>query len=461
MSKDTTLSEFTEQQQDDPTSGEELREDGFLTLSRDWSVSTLSEVAKKGGLVDGDWIESDDMDEDGEIQLVQLGHIGQGRFKGEPNRFITKEFAEKEDCTVLSEGDLLISRMQEPILRCCLLPSFEKESVMAVDIARLQESEGWNRQFLKYVLNSRPIWKQGIAWASGTTRKRISRKNMEKLRLPTPSLSEQQKIATILYTIDRAIEKTEQIIEQVDKLKSGVVQQVFTEGTRDHETYQNTKSGKAPEEWELTRFEEVITDTRYGTNTKSNTESDGYPTLRIPNIVNKRVTVDDLKHTPLSEDEIERLKLADGDILVIRTNGNPDYVGRCATFDERDEPFVFASYLIRVRVDKSRVRPAYVREFLNSRRGRSEMAGWIRSSAGNYNLSVGAMEKFQIPIPSLEEQDEMVEKITEVGRTIQTNQQYCNELQRLKRGLMQDLLSGTVRTTDTNIEVPDEIAQHG
>ena len=89
------------------------------------------------------------------------------------------------------------------------------------------------------------------------------------------------------------------------------------------------------------------------------------------------------------------------------------------------------------------------------------MVGWIRSSAGNYNLSVGAMEKFQIPIPPLEEQDEIVEKISEVEKTIDTNRGCQNRLQRFRRGLMQDLLSGTVRTTDSNIQTLQEIAQYG
>jgi type I restriction enzyme S subunit len=294
-----------------------------------------------------------------------------------------------------------------------------------------------------------------------TTQANLGKGIVKKHRVPVPPLEEQRKIATVLHNVDQAIQKTEEIIEQANAVKSGVIQQVFREGVREHKSFRETKAGKVPKEWDISRFEEVIEDTRYGTDTKSNTNGNGYPTLRIPNVVEKRITIDDLKYTPLDDKELERLKLRENDILVIRTNGNPDYVGRCATFSEREEPFVFASYLIRVRVDESTVRPEYVREFLNSPRGRSEMAGWIRSSAGNYNLSVGAMEKFQVPIPSLEEQDEIVEEVEAAERIIEINRQYRSRLGRLKQGLIQDLLSGTVRTTDTNIEVPDEIVQHG
>ena len=394
---------------------------------------------------------------DGNVPFVKIEDLNEQQGDGvtTAKNYITEQALEETSTRAFEPGTLLMT------IYGSLAETAIVQSRVATNqgILGLWDADEENVLYVRYAIdNTQP---KLASLSRQTTQANLGKGIVKKHKIPIPPLPEQRKIATVLYTVDRAIEKTGEIIQHLDKIKSGVVQKVFTKGTLDHETYKNTKYGEVPEGWELARFEEVLTDTRYGTDTKSNTKSNGYPTLRIPNVVNKRIAVDDLKHTPLDEDELERLELEDGDILIIRTNGNPDYVGRCATFHERDEPFVFASYLIRVRVDESRVRPAYVREFLNSRRGRSEMAGWIRSSAGNYNLSVGAMEKFQISIPSLEEQDEIVEKISEVEKTIETNRDCQNRLQRLKRGLMQGLLSGTVRTTDTNIEVPDEIAQYG
>ena len=397
---------------------------------------------------------------------------------GEPNTYIEMDaldtelpwpryFGERDASEysgkTFSAGDTLFARITPCTEngKAALVPEIETEvGIGSTEFAVLSpKRSSINPWFLYYLGKSHPIHNYAVSRMRGSTgRQRVPFSVFRReLDIALPPLEEQRKIATVLYTIDQAIQKTEEIIEQANHLKSGVTQQVFTEGVEDHDSYIETKSGRTPENWELVRFEEVIEETRYGTDNKSNTDGSGFPTFRIPNIVEKRITLDDLKHTPLDNDEIDRLKLEEGDILVIRTNGNPDYVGRCATFSERDEPFVFASYLIRVRVDESRVRPAYVREFLNSNRGRSEMAGWIRSSAGNYNLSVGAMEKFQIPVPPLEEQDEMVEKIGAAEQIIETNRQYRSQLRRLKQGLMQDLLSGAVRTHEAAI--PDEALQ--
>lgn len=316
--------------------------------------------------------------------------------------------------------------------------------------------------FLYYLAKSHPIHEYAVSRMRGSTgRQRVPfdvfRREIDH---PLPPAKEQQKIAGVLNNIDEIIRDTQELVDELGVLKRGVVEDLFTDGTRDHDRFTEEKFGKYPADWELFRFDDLLADTRYGTDTKSNTDGDGYPTLRIPNVVGKRLTLDDLKYTPVSDDELDRLRLEKDDILVVRTNGNPDYVGQCVTFPGMDEDYVYASYLIRIRVDTDRVLPAYVREFLNSTRGRSEMSGWIRSSAGNYNLSVGAMEKFHIPVPPLEEQAEIVEKIEAIEQETEENRAYIDEMKRLKRGLMQDLLTGDVRTAGKEIDIPDEVENH-
>ena len=459
MSEDATLDDFAEQGGDALVNNGEVREDGFLTLPYDWSISNLAEVAQKGGLVDGDWIESADMDEDGEIQLVQLGHIGQGQFKGEPDRFITEEFAEEEDCTVLSEGDLLISRMQEPILRSCLLPSFERDSIMAVDIARLQENRDCNRHFLKYVLNSRPIWKQGIAWASGTTRKRISRKNMEKLRLPTPSLTEQRKIATVLYTVDRAVENAEEIETQLQRIKKGAKQRLFTYGLNNEDT-QGHHIGDFPQSWEFDKVANLADIERGNTPRTSHDEYYGGDITWV--------TPDDL--SDLNEDgngkyisDSGRKLTSEGVESSSLTVIEPDSV----MFTSRSYGIGRTAICIAPAATNQGITAFecgetldteffyyylnYIMDYVVSISGGSTFPEISKSATGNIN----------VPVPEIEEQKEIASLLSQFDKQILHNREVMSQLKRFKRGLMQDLLSGTVRTTDTNIEVPEEIIQHG
>ncbi len=70
----------------------------------------------------------------GEYQLIQLGNIGEGFFKGKIDKFVDKEFFESNNCTLIEKGDLLISRMASPVLRTVVVPEFEKNSITSVDI---------------------------------------------------------------------------------------------------------------------------------------------------------------------------------------------------------------------------------------------------------------------------------------------------------------------------------------
>ncbi|WP_394324698.1 restriction endonuclease subunit S [Halorubrum sp. SD626R] len=77
------------------------------------------------------------------------------------------------------------------------------------------------------------------------------------------------------------------------------------------------------------------------------------------------------------------------------------------------------------------------------------------------SVSSGDLENLPIAVPPIEEQEQIANTLKLVQDRLRFTEDYTNRLRRLKQGLQQDLLSGTVRTTDTNIEVPDEITQHG
>ncbi len=111
---------------------------------------------------------------------------------------------------------------------------------------------------------------------------------------------------------------------------------------------------------------------QYGTSEKANEEGRGVPVLRIGNIKDGMIGWDNLKHIQLPEKTENGLRLVDGDILIIRTSGSRDLVGTCGVY-RGDRPAVFASYLIRLRVDQSKTLPEFVSYFINSAAGRQQV----------------------------------------------------------------------------------------
>ena len=208
-----------------------------VTVSQEWEMVPLSEISKFGKktFTDGDWVESDDMVEDGKYQLIQLGNLGEGEFKGTCDRYVDEEFFQDENCTLVEPGDLLIARMADPILRTIIVPEFERQSITVVDIvvAKVDETE-WDRRYIKYLLNTKTWENIAEALASGSTRKRISRENMSRILIPKPPIDEQREIADVIESVEARRDQEITILDQLKRLKRGLMQDLLSGQVRTH-----------------------------------------------------------------------------------------------------------------------------------------------------------------------------------------------------------------------------------
>jgi type I restriction enzyme S subunit len=152
---------------------------------------------------------------------------------------------------------------------------------------------------------------------------------------------------------------------------------------------------------------------QYGTSEKANSMGRGTPILRINNVKRRTIDTEDLKHIELPQKVRAGLRLADGDILVIRTSGSRDLVGTCAVFHEQGE-YVFASYLIRLRPDQTKANPDFIVWFLNSPLGRQQVDATSRQIMQN-NINSEELRSLQIPLPPLLVQQAMMKHV-EAGR---------------------------------------------
>lgn len=184
---------------------------------------------------DGDWIESKDQAESG-IRLIQTGNVGSGVFKDriEKARWISEETFKDLRCTEIGEGDILISRLPDPVGRACLLPKLEHKAITAVDcsIVRFDKTKLDPRFFIFYSQSSQYA-SDVNKLISGATRQRISRDNLGKVKIPVPSLDEQHSIITNLDTVFEEIALLEKMkLEQISglfKLRNSYLSQQFTE----------------------------------------------------------------------------------------------------------------------------------------------------------------------------------------------------------------------------------------
>jgi type I restriction enzyme S subunit len=282
---------------------------------------------------------------------------------------------------------------------------------------------------------------------------KIDRGILERLPIAMPPLGEQRKIAAILASVDETIEKTGAVIAQLQVVKKAMMQELLTRGLPGrHTRFKRTDLGEIPDSWDVSRLGDLLDDCRYGTSAKCHSDADGLPVLRIPNVVGGRIDTSDLKYATSASEDMAGWRLQQGDVLLVRTNGNPAYVGRTAVFSEMPGVWLYASYLIRMRVKRDALSPDFLHLALNKRESRKCMNDSIRTSAGNYNLNTQGIAATLIVKPPLSEQMQITSIVEAIEARIEQETAVKKAIAATKQALMSVLLTGEVRVT------PDEDA---
>ena len=110
----------------------------------------------------------------------------------------------------------------------------------------------------------------------------------------------------------------------------------------------------------------------------------------------------------LSAKEIDHLRLQLGDILIVRSNGSLDLVGRTAPVEPQVLGFCYAGYLVRVRTPIAEIEPRYVSIALSTRHARDQIEIPIRSTVGLKNINAVQISDLRIPLPPHNEQSRIV-----------------------------------------------------
>ncbi|MCK6612370.1 MAG: N-6 DNA methylase [Bacteroidia bacterium] len=190
--------------------GDRYKSDSKTDSEYGWvTIESISEL-----FTDGDWIESKDQSPNG-IRLVQTGNVGIGEYldKTDKSRFISEETFNRLNCTEIFSGDVLVSRLPDPVGRACLIPSTNQRMITAVDctIIRFDKSKMLPELFVAYT-KSDVYYTQLKNYITGASRDRISRKNLAQIEIPLPPLEIQQQIVAEIEGYQKIIDGAKQIV---------------------------------------------------------------------------------------------------------------------------------------------------------------------------------------------------------------------------------------------------------
>jgi type I restriction enzyme, S subunit len=216
--------------------------------------------------LDGDWIESKDIVfDDSQIRYITTGNVGEGKYKDQGLTYITEETFKRLKCTEIFPGDLLISRLNPPIGRCCIVPDLGNRIVTSVDNVVLRPNVKYYKSFLNYSMSNSRYYEYTSLIARGATMQRISRGLLGNVELPVTTDGEEQKAIALFLDrktveIDQLIEYKENLIALYEEEKTTVINHTVTKGL---DPALKTKPsgiewlGDIPEHWEVKRLKYV------------------------------------------------------------------------------------------------------------------------------------------------------------------------------------------------------------
>jgi len=348
----------------------------------------------------------------------------------------------------LRQGDLLVvegNGSASQIGRAAVWDGSIKDAVHQNHLIRVRPGCLLNERFLSLFWNS-PSNRAELARIASSTSglHTLSVAKLKRIMLPLPPPNQQRRIIEIL----------EDHLSRLDAAESYL-----------HNALKNLKALKASVLASLHAGEPLSlgalsVDSGYGTSEKCVPNGAGAAVVRIPNLVDGQIDLSDEKRVLNAEADVSAYMLAPGDVLIVRTNGSIDLIGRSAVVQPGIDA-AFASYLIRYRVRDEVVRPRWVQIMLSTPQVRGRIESLAASSAGQHNLSLGKLDQLELPVPSTAVQDAGIQRIVgielDVSRLAVSLAAARSRTARLRSSILDATFSGRLAALKSDSSLNEEL----
>ena len=366
-------------------------------MKQGWEIKKLGEVCSL--IADGDWIESRHQSDDG-IRLIQTGNIGNGVFKAKDDKphYISESTFAELGCTEIFAGDCLVSRLPDPVGRACIIPETNCRMITAVDCSIIRFNSDIVSKFFIYYTQCEKYKRDINNNTTGTTRKRISRKNLETITTPVPPREEQERIVAELDCLSGIIERKREQLKELDALAESIFYTMFGDPITNEKR------------WEVKKLGEIAT-SQIGITYKPENVSDndeGTIVLRSSNIQDNTLCFEDIVRVKCAIKENKYVK--DGDILMCSRNGSFRLVGKVAMIANLPESMTYGAFMTIIRSPYQ----AYLFAFFKTSAFRSQLT--TSQTATINQITVKMLDEIKIALPPMELQQEFADKIEAIEK---------------------------------------------
>ncbi|MFF3413430.1 hypothetical protein ACFYW9_01865 [Streptomyces sp. NPDC002698] len=390
--------------------------------------------------------------------IVKVSAMTWGEFRPAENKALLDEGLVNPDYEIQA-GDVLVSRANtvEHVGAPVLVGEVRPRLLLSDKSLRFKLGSAIDRNWFIYSLRSPAVRRAIAAKASGTSdsMRNISQPDLKAIRLALPPAAEQHRIADALEEHLARLDKVEARLQAAsshfDALLQAVLDGVATGALGDVQA-------QVPAE----RLVQEVADVRGGIQKQSRREPDknAYPFLRVANVGRGKLDLEDVHKIELFKNEIDRYRLAEGDLLVVEGNGSSEQIGRAATWDGSIEDCVHQNHLIRVRPGPE-LRPAYLNLVWNSPTVAQRLRRAASSTSGLNTLSTRKLKELVIPVAALPDQDSLVEAANRAYARIVAGRRRVNNglahAAALRHALLAEAFAGRLVPQDPEDEPAEDL----
>src|SRR3989338_2135851 len=323
-------------------------------------------------------------------------------------------------CRIAKKHDVLVSRVRPT--RGAITWIREDELAVSSAFTMLRNRGAFTEKYLwRYLAWNQNYFDHLGENCTGTMYPTTSDDAIIDFKVPIAPLPEQHRLVAKLEEVHSKVESSQKRIAKIPVILKRFRQSVLAAACsgrltsdwreKDPIAQREADRDEIPSGWKPICVGDLVENLKYGTAQKCGYEKQGVPVLRIPNVVNGLIDCSDLKYAKLPSKEREQLKLYDGDILLIRSNGSVSLVGRCALVEEEYSAFSYAGYLIRIRPIRGLVDPKFLNLVLGSYDIRLQIELEARSTSGVNNINSEEVRALRFLLPPSTEQQKIVRRV--------------------------------------------------
>lgn len=405
-------------------------------MRENWKKELLKNICEV--FSDGNWIESKDQSSKG-IRLVQTGNIGFGYFRNKKKRarYISEDTFVRLKCTEILPGDLLVSRLPDPVGKSCIIPDLETKMITGVDCTIIRPKHYLASEYLGYYQMSNQYLRDVESRVSGTTRSRISRKNLGLIEIPIPPLPEQKQIVALLdqafAAIDQAKANIETNIENAKELFQSKLNAIFSQ---------------RGEGWEEKKLKDITSKIGSGATPRggqSSYKKYGISLIRSMNVYDKGFKPKKLAFIDKAQAEkLKNVKVEEDDVLLNITGAS---VARCCIVNKEYLPARVNQHVSIIRIKNDILNPSLLHYGLTSKANKDLLLGIGEQGSTRQAITKVQLENFKIRYPKeIKFQNHLVNELNDIRQKIlKLESQYeikLASLEELKKSILQKAFSG-------------------